>query len=60
MVACAIIHHELTGAPSPIRVDVAGGETLEVAFERAEDGSYEAVTLLGPAEFTFEGSLSAI
>ncbi len=60
MVACAIIHHELTGAPSPIHVDVAGGETLEVAFEKAEDGSYEAVTLLGPAEFTFEGSLSAI
>lgn len=60
MVACSIIHHELTGAPSPIHVDVAGGETLEVAFEKAEDGSYEAVTLLGPAEFTFEGTLSAL
>ncbi|MBC8127411.1 MAG: diaminopimelate epimerase, partial [Gloeobacteraceae cyanobacterium ES-bin-144] len=27
MVACALIHHLLTGAPSPIKVDVAGGDT---------------------------------
>jgi diaminopimelate epimerase len=57
MVACAIIHHELTGTPSPIKVDVAGGETLEVAFEKSTAGTYENVTLLGPAEFTFEGTL---
>lgn len=58
MVACAIIHHELTGTPSPIKVNVAGGETLEVAFARSDSGEYENVTLLGPAEFTFEGTLS--
>jgi diaminopimelate epimerase len=60
MVACAIIHHELTGTPSPIKVDVAGGETLEVAFEKSTAGTYENVTLLGPAEFTFEGTLSQL
>lgn len=60
MVACAIIHHELTGTPSPIKVNVAGGETLEVAFEKSESGTYENVTLLGPAEFTFEGTLSQL
>lgn len=58
MVACAIMHHELDGATPPISVDVAGGETLEVAFEKSADGGYESVTLLGPAEFTFEGTLS--
>lgn len=58
MVACAIIHHELTGTAAPIRVDVAGGETLEVDFVHEADGTYRNVTLLGPAEFTFEGTLS--
>ncbi len=58
MVACAIIHHELTGEAAPIRVQVAGGDTLEIAFEKSSGGNYENVTLLGPAEFTFEGTLS--
>ncbi|MDF2374703.1 MAG: diaminopimelate epimerase [Verrucomicrobiales bacterium] len=57
MVACAIIHHELTGEASPIQVDVAGGDTLEVAFEKDADGTYRNVTLLGPADFTFDGTL---
>lgn len=60
MVACALIHHELTGAPSPIRVRVAGGDTLEVAFTRTEEGLYSDVTLLGPAEFTFAGTLERL
>lgn len=33
MVACALVHHALTGAPSPVKVDVAGGDTLEIGFE---------------------------
>lgn len=57
MVASALLHHELSAAPSPIRVDVAGGDTLEVAFDRQSDGSYHEVTLLGPADFTFDGTL---
>lgn len=60
MVACAIIHHELTDESSPIRVEVAGGDTLEVAFEKTPEGVYENVTLLGPADFTFEGSLAQL
>ncbi len=56
MVASALIFHELTGAPSPIRVSVRGGDTLEVAFEK-EGAAYQNVTLTGPAEFVFEGSV---
>ncbi len=56
MVANAIVHHELTGTPSPISVKVAGGETLEVGFERDGD-AYTNVTLTGPADFVFEGTV---
>jgi diaminopimelate epimerase len=57
MAACALIHHSLTGAPSPVSVEVAGGDTLKVGFER--DGeSFTNVTLTGPADFTFTGSVS--
>jgi diaminopimelate epimerase len=57
MVACALIHHLLTGAPSPIKVDVAGGDTLEIGFEKTGDQSFKNVTLTGPADFVFEGEL---
>ncbi len=57
MAACALIHHALTGAPSPISVEVAGGDTLHIGFER--DGeSFTRVTLTGPADFTFAGTTS--
>ncbi len=58
MVACAIFHEELNGVETPISIRVASGETLEVSFQKNETGKYEKVTLLGPAEFTFEGSLA--
>jgi diaminopimelate epimerase len=57
MVACALIHHLLTGAPSPIKVDVAGGDTLEIGFEKTGDQSFKNVTLTGPADFVFEGEI---
>lgn len=57
MVACALIHHLLTGAPSPIQVDVAGGDTLAIGFEKSADGSFTNVTLTGPADFVFEGEI---
>jgi diaminopimelate epimerase len=57
MVACALIHHLLHGAPSPIQVDVAGGDTLEIGFETAPDGTFHNVTLTGPADFVFEGEV---
>jgi diaminopimelate epimerase len=56
MVANAIVHHELTGEPSPISVTVHSGDTLQVSFEKSGD-SYTRVTLTGPAEFVFEGEI---
>lgn len=57
MVASALMHHLLTGAPSPIKVDVAGGDTLEIGFEKTGDASFKNVTLTGPADFVFEGEI---
>ena len=57
MVASALIHHLLTGAPSPIKVDVAGGDTLEIGFEKSGDRTFKNVTLTGPADFVFEGEI---
>jgi len=54
VVASALLHHILHGAPSPINVRVRGGDTLQVAFGRDGD-EFTNVTLLGPADFTFEG-----
>ncbi|HWB01968.1 MAG TPA: diaminopimelate epimerase [Verrucomicrobiales bacterium] len=56
MVACALVHHELTGAGSPVRVKVKGGDTLEIGFEKTADG-YRNVTLTGPADLVFEGEV---
>ena len=36
---------------------VRGGDTLRVAFERSGDG-FHHVTLTGPADFVFEGTIS--
>jgi diaminopimelate epimerase len=58
MVACALIHHELTGAPSPISVKVQGGDTLRIGFRETAPHVYEDVTLFGPADFAFEGSVT--
>ena len=57
MVASALVHHLLTGAPSPIRVDVEGGDTLEIGFEKSGDQAFCNVTLTGPADFVFEGEV---
>ncbi|MEO5915496.1 MAG: diaminopimelate epimerase [Luteolibacter sp.] len=57
MVASALVHHLLTGAPSPIKVDVEGGDTLEIGFEKSGDQGFKNVTLTGPADFVFEGEI---
>jgi diaminopimelate epimerase len=57
MVACALIHHELTGAPSPVSVLVKGGDTLKVGFTETAKSEYSDVTLFGPADFAFKGSV---
>jgi diaminopimelate epimerase len=57
MVACALIHHEITRAPSPVSVKVQGGDTLQVAFTETSPHEYTNVTLFGPADFVFEGTV---
>ena len=57
MVACALMHHLLDGAPSPIKVDVKGGDTLEIGFEKTGEATFKNVTLTGPADFVFEGEI---
>ena len=57
MVASALIHHLLTGATSPILVDVEGGDTLEIGFEKTGEQTFSQVTLSGPADFVFEGEI---
>ncbi len=52
--AAALVHARLTGAASPVRVKVRGGDTLQVGFAVAGDG-WKNVTLTGPADFVFEG-----
>ena len=54
VVASALVHHLLHGAPSPVSVSVKGGETMQVAFD-CEQESFTNVKLTGPASFVFEG-----
>jgi diaminopimelate epimerase len=58
MVACGLIHHELSGAAAPISVKVKGGDTLKVGFVAAGAQAYQNVTLFGTADFVFEGTFS--
>ena len=57
MTATALLHAALTGAPSPISLDVAGGVTLSVAFTREGESGFRDVTLTGPAVRVFEGHI---
>ncbi|MGJ8634724.1 MAG: diaminopimelate epimerase, partial [Luteolibacter sp.] len=57
MVASALIHHLLTGAESPIKVDVQGGDTLSIGFEKTDETSFTNVTLTGPADYVYEGEI---
>lgn len=55
--ASAMIAARLHGFPSPIRVQVQGGDELRVGFvERA--GEFTDVKLNGPATFVFEGRIA--
>ncbi|MBL9117814.1 MAG: diaminopimelate epimerase [Verrucomicrobiaceae bacterium] len=57
MVACALVHHQLSGTASPIQVQVKGGDILAVGFDVVSSG-YENVTLFGPADFVFTGQVT--
>jgi len=55
--ASALLHHLRDGASSPVFVRVRGGDTLAVSFED-HAGAFRNVTLTGPADFVFDGSIS--
>ncbi len=52
--ACALISGRVHGFTSPVRVQVQGGDELEVSFTE-RDGKFTDVRLNGPATFIFEG-----
>ena len=54
--AAALVAARVHGFASPVRVNVQGGDVLEVGFEARKDG-FQNVCLTGPADFVFEGSI---
>lgn len=54
--ASALISARVRNFTSPVKVQVQGGETLEVSF-KDRDGAFDDVWLTGPAEFVFEGRI---
>src|SRR3954469_8521228 len=56
IVASALIFAASEKSSSPIAVLAKGGDELQVNFESVE-GSFRNVTLTGPAEFVFEGTI---
>ncbi len=56
VVASALLFATTENAKSPVRVLVMGGDELRVGFERVGD-NFKAVTLSGPADFVFEGTV---
>jgi diaminopimelate epimerase len=56
IVASALIFAETENINGPIIVTARGGDELQVGFERV-DGGFRNVTLTGPAEFVFEGTI---
>ncbi len=56
--ACSLIHHLITQAKSPIKVDVRSASTLEITFDDYQSDAFTAVTLTGPAKFVFQGDVA--
>jgi diaminopimelate epimerase len=56
IVASALIFAASEKSSSPITVLARGGDELQVGFEQVEAG-FRNVTLTGPAEFVFEGTI---
>ena len=54
--ASALIASRVHGYQSPVKVQVQGGDTLEVSFKEAQ-GSFADVRLNGPADFCFDGKI---
>jgi diaminopimelate epimerase len=56
VVASALIFAALKNVSGPIGVLVRGGNELQVGFDRSGD-QFKNVTLTGPADFVFEGTI---
>jgi diaminopimelate epimerase len=56
IVASAIIFAAMENTSGPITVIARGGDELQVGFEKI-DSQFRSVTLTGPAEFVFEGTI---
>ena len=56
IVASALIFAASEKSSSPIKVLARGGDELQVGFDKVE-GGFRNVTLTGPAEFVFEGTI---
>ena len=54
--ASALVSAKLHQFTSPVKVQVQGGDTLEVSFTQ-NNGEFSNVRLNGPAEFVFEGKM---
>jgi diaminopimelate epimerase len=54
--ASALISSLVHGFNSPVKVQVQGGDQLEVSFERV-NSEFREVRLTGPAQFVFEGKM---
>ena len=54
--ASALIAARLHGFTSPVKVQVQGGEQLEVSFKEVH-GEFVEVRLSGPADYVFEGRI---
>lgn len=56
IVASALIFAASEGCEGPVAVLARGGDELQVSFERIQN-QFRNVTLTGPAEFVFEGTI---
>jgi diaminopimelate epimerase len=54
--AAALISARLNAFRSPVKVQVQGGEILQVAFKENQ-GRFTDVRLTGPADFVFDGRI---
>jgi diaminopimelate epimerase len=56
VVASALVFATTEEVKGPIAVLAWGGDELKVGFEKT-DQQFRSVTLTGPAEFVFEGTI---
>jgi diaminopimelate epimerase len=54
--AAALISSQVNNFTSPVKVQVQGGDHLEVSFHQ-RNGEFDDVGLTGPAEFVFSGKI---